>query len=372
MQILFFLENYYPKIGGVETLFKSLAEALVQKGHQVKVLTTRPSSEVPSTEWIQGVEIVRLAYPNRYLFTFLSFFSALKHVKQADFIHTTSYNAALPALLSGKCYGKKVSVTFHEVWGSLWFKLPFMNPVARFFHYLFEQFLLKLPFHTFIAVSQNTATRLLESKIKPAKIKRIYNGIDYSVFETVPEPSGGNASVFTFTYFGRLGMSKGLDILTQAIALLRHSPQEFSVQLIIPTEPRGMYRQLKSAIKRFGIADRVVLTAHLPYSELLCALKQSDSILIPSYSEGFCYAAVEAIALGVPVISSDQGALKEVVSGKFIKMKHFSPQGLAEAMTAALEGKWSVSPVKKFNLTDTVRQYEAYFEENTPSASKPN
>ena len=39
MKILFVLENFYPNIGGVETLFKSLTEQLVREGHEVMVIT---------------------------------------------------------------------------------------------------------------------------------------------------------------------------------------------------------------------------------------------------------------------------------------------------------------------------------------------
>jgi len=46
--------------------------------------------------------------------------------------------------------------------------------------------------------------------------------------------------------------------------------------------------------------------------------------VIPSYSEGFCFAALEACALNIPVISSDMGALKETVSNKHLKLKHLS------------------------------------------------
>ena len=58
IRILFILENYYPNIGGVETLFKSLAESLAnKKGYRVQVLTNRFDNSLPKTETINNVEV---------------------------------------------------------------------------------------------------------------------------------------------------------------------------------------------------------------------------------------------------------------------------------------------------------------------------
>lgn len=357
MKILFFLEHYYPKIGGVETLFKSLAEALVGKGYQVTVLTTRTSREMPRKEEVNGVEIIRFSFYNRYFFTFLAFFPALKYIRNADLVLTTSYNAGLPAFLSAKLLRKKVIITFHEAWGNLWFRLPWMSAPARFLHYLFEQLLLKLPFDTFIAVSNSTAHRLQESGVSEKRIKVIYNGIDYRAFPGRKPEEAPTASPFIYTYFGRLGISKGLDILLEAAARLKTDLPDSRLKLIIPKEPEGFYKKIGKEIKGRGLEGHILLMHHLPFSELQKELKASHCIVIPSYSEGFCFAAVEAIALGIPLISSDQGALKEVVSGKYIKMRSLSSEALVVALKRAAEGDWEESPVKRFALSETVEKY---------------
>ena len=131
MKILFVLEYYYPHVGGIEKLFKDIAEAMVQENHEVLVITNKYNNELPKNETINGVRIKRLNLKNRFLFTFLSLPLVLKYAKDFDFIHTTSYNAALPASLAGLFLNKKVIITFHEVWGKLWFKLPFMHRIQK-------------------------------------------------------------------------------------------------------------------------------------------------------------------------------------------------------------------------------------------------
>jgi glycosyltransferase involved in cell wall biosynthesis len=359
MKILFFLEHYYPKIGGVETLFKSLAEALVQRGYEVTVLTTRTSREMPKREFHNGVEIVRFSFYNRYFFTFLAFFPALNYIRKADMVHTTSYNAGLPAFLAARLLGKKVIITFHEVWGKLWFQLPFMALPVRFLHYLFEQFLLKLPFNAFIAVSDSTARRLAESGVSPKRIQRIYNGIDYAEFPERSPEEVPPARPFVYTYFGRLGISKGLDILLQAAAQFKDQQSASRLKLIIPKEPEGFFKILLKEIERYKLEGHIIFKHNLPFPDLQKELKASHCIVIPSYSEGFCYAAVEAIALGVPLISSDQGALKEVVSGKYIKMRSLSSEALVVALKRAAEGDWEESQRKIFPLNETLEDYFA-------------
>lgn len=364
MKILFVLENYYPNIGGVETLFKHLAEQLVADGHQVTIITTLVDKNSPKKEVLGNLTIHRIAFPNRYFFTFFGIFPILKHIRQHDLVQTTSYNAGVPAFFAAKLFGKKVVITFHEAWGNLWFDLPYMGKFAKYLHYGFEQFLLKLPFNKFIAVSKNTAKRLEEEGVKKEKIEVIYNGINYREFENIslPKPSSTTKSIFTYTYFGRLGMSKGLDILLEAATILKTKIPNSRLQMIIPKVPKHLYDEVMDFIHKNDLKDYVYFQHHLPFSQLQQSLKASDCVVIPSYSEGFCFAAVESIALGVPVISSDQAALKEVISGTFIKMKTHDTPALVAAVSKAYQNEWEKSVIKKFPLRNTIKDYVKLYE----------
>lgn len=356
MKILFVLENYYPNIGGVETLFKNLAEHLVAEGHEVTVITTRPDKDAPKKEVHGQLKIFRIPFPNRYFFTFFGIFPILRHIRKYDIVHTTSYNAGVPAFFAAKLFGKKIIITFHEAWGQLWFKLPYMGKFAKRLHYLFEQFLLKLPFNQFVGVSQSTADSLQKNGISKNKVSVIYNGIDYTEFENIkvekkPSPT------FTYTYFGRLGMSKGLDILLEAAIILKRKLPNSRLQMIIPKVPEPFYEEVMDFVQKNDLADYIIFKHNLPFQQLQQELKKSDCVVIPSYSEGFCFAAVEAIALGVPVISSDKMALREVVSGQFIKMEELSTLDLVKAVEQAERGEWQHTPVKKFHLKTTITEY---------------
>lgn len=359
ISILFILENYYPNIGGVETLFKSLAESLVKKGFKVQVLTNRFDKSLLKHEVHEGVEIIRLPLGNRYLFSFLAGWKAIRYARQNDIVHTTSYNAALPAFIAFLFTAKKPIITFHEVWGRLWFKLPFMNRFALFLHYCFEQFILRLPYQKFIAVSQSTKNRLIEHGIKESKVQMIYNGIDYSKFK---KDEKSQNSRFRFCYFGRLGISKGLDLLLDATAALNYKGIDFELLLILPKEPASFLDTILKIIEKKNISERIILKQELPFEDLIAYVSGSDAVVIPSYSEGFCFTAVETMALGVPIISSGQGALSEVVGGKHLQMKNQNAECLAECMQKAIAGEWSTKELLSFDLEESTKAYIRMYE----------
>lgn len=362
-RILFVLEHFYPYIGGAEKLFYQLTTELAKKGHKVTVLTTRFDVELAKEENHQGVQIVRINCSNRFSFTFLSLPKVMQLARQHDIVHTTTYNAAFPAVLGGKLMGKKVFVTFHEVWGDLWWRLPFISNWQKRAYWLFEQTLLKLPFDKFIAVSDFTKNELLKQGVAPRKVKRIYNGIDYDALAKTYFSKSTQPAQFTFTYFGRLGISKGLNLLIPAAAELKKTNLNFTFKLIIPTVPKPIFEQIMQLISKHDLQSHIQLQHNLSKDQLRQELLQSSCVVIPSYSEGFCFAAAEAVAMLIPVISSHQGALKEVVSGQFIQLSEMSVSALADALRAGYAGQWTNTPIKFYYLKDSISAYLGVYED---------
>lgn len=358
LRVLIILEYYHPNIGGVETLFKSLVETLVERGVKVTVLTNKFRKGLPFKEETDGLTIYRVPFFNRYIFTLLGCFPAwwlsLKH----DVIHTTSYNAGIPAYIAGLFSRRKVIITFHEAWGDLWYSLPFMSKFMQWGHYTFERILLNLAFHKFIAVSKNTQRMLEYEGIDSNRIVQIYNGMDYTQFE--PYKDQRNSDVrdpFTFIYYGRLGISKGLDLLIDAVRMMKEADEKFVLNMVIPTEPVGMYKRIMSIIKENDIESHLVFHHNLTREELFTLIIDSDCTVVPSYSEGFGYTALESVALGVPVIVSPNGSLPEVISGKHIIMDSFDARGLMSAMQSAMQGEYTIQINQEFTLDKSVASY---------------
>ena len=361
MRILFILEYYTPHIGGVETLFKSLVEKLDSEGHDIVVLTNRFRKDLPKKERVgNNISIVRKKFFNRYFFTFLAWWPGIKYARNADIIHTTSYNAALPAWIAAKFTGTKSVITFHERWGKLWFRLPWMSPISKRLHYLFEWMITKLNFEKFVAVSEATKMSLIELGVAGERIEIIYNGINYDNF---PRHRGTlDDEPFTFLYFGRAGIAKGLDLLIPAFAELLAMRSDARLILILPAEDNPIVRKVLILIDQHDISNSIQIKNDLSYKALKDEISNSDAVVIPSYSEGFCFAAVETMAIGTPIVSSGRGALKEVVGGKHITLQDFTEKALTMALGMAIKGEWSENAINQFKLSDTVDDYVDLYE----------
>ncbi len=360
MKILFVLEHFYPYIGGAERLFFELTRALAQAGHEVAVITTRFRPDLPAEERVAGVRVRRVDCRNRYWFSIVSLPVVYRMAGQYDVVHTTSYNAALPAWLGGALRQKPVLITFHEVWGQLWWRLPFAAFPQRVLFYLWEQLLLRLPFRRFIAVSEFTRQAFRHHGIPAPRCLRIYNGLDYR--ELAPY-THRPPETFTVAYFGRLGMSKGLELLLPAVQQLRQAHPDARLKLIVPTYPKPMYEWLLRQLEERGLQEHTQLLHDLPRATLYEAVSTASCVAIPSYSEGFCFVAAEASAIGVPIVSSHKGALPEVVSGRYLSMTAMTADSLAQALRAAYRGQWEERPLRAFELQDAVEAYLELYQE---------
>lgn len=359
MKFLFIVEHYFPYIGGAETLWKNLSEQLVENNHQVIVITTRFDKSLKKKETLNGVEIIRLAIPNRFLFTILSIKKCIEVAKTVDLIQTSTYTAAIPAFVASKVTKTKCIITFHEYWGKLWFKVPFTSLFSKILYFSFEWFILKIKFDKFIAVSDFTKSRLIEAGINQSNIKRIYNGLEYSRFKL---NNRSNTNQFTFCYFGRLGVSKGLDILLEGFSIFIVKHPEVKLKMIAPNYPTNIFLKIKEMAKTLNVEANIIWKHNLSDADLMNEITSTNAVIIPSLSEGFCFTAAETVAFKMPIISSEKGALREVTGGKVIEIKSLSPEGLNQALESAYKAEWHEKKVTLFPIEKTVREYLELYE----------
>jgi len=146
----------------------------------------------------------------------------------------------------------------------------------------------------------------------------IPNGIDTGIIDTMISkemfyeiyPELERKTIITF--LGRFVWTKGLNNLILAFAKLS---KEFpDVHLVLAGDgEEGYKRKMQRWIKRGSIEDRVSFTGFLTGSMKFSLLKASDIFVLPSYSENFGMALVEAMAAGVPVLTTNRvGIYKEV------------------------------------------------------------
>jgi len=365
MKVLFVLEYYSPHIGGAEVLFKNLCEGLTRKGYDITVVTIK-LPDTQAFEVINGVKVYRVKVPqrgDRYWFTFLSIPKVLQLARQADLIHTTTYNGAFPAWLASRLRGKKCLITVLEVFGSQWVNLAAMSWLVAKLHQLLEYLVIVLPFDRHISISHYTSKCLKDFGIARDKAEVIYCGIDYDLFN--PEKADGKAvrqklnlgNEFIYMYYGRPGISKGVEYLVQAVPLITQEIPDSKLVLVLADDPKDRYENIKRMVDKLKIKDNVILLDPVPRNELPSYIAASDCVVVPSLSEGFGFAAAEACAMGKPVVASNVASLPEVVSGRYILVEPRGPEAIAKAVESVYNGRVEDGGKKIFSWSDCVNGY---------------
>jgi glycosyltransferase involved in cell wall biosynthesis len=106
-------------------------------------------------------------------------------------------------------------------------------------------------------------------------------------------------------FLSRLDPKKGLDLLLPAFALLRQQMPDILL-VVAGTGETGFVRGLMAQAAALGIQSAVLWPGFLDGNEKQAAFADVDLFVLPSYSENFGIAAVEAMAAGLPVLVSDQ------------------------------------------------------------------
>jgi glycosyltransferase involved in cell wall biosynthesis len=124
-----------------------------------------------------------------------------------------------------------------------------------------------------------------------------------------PQLEGGRVILF----LSRIDRKKGLDLLIPAFrsVVARHP---HAMLVIAGDGDRDLIETLQRQVLGCGIADSVLWAGFLSGTDKFEALADADVFVLPSYSENFGIAAVEAMAIGVPVILTDQAGIHREVA----------------------------------------------------------
>jgi glycosyltransferase involved in cell wall biosynthesis len=126
---------------------------------------------------------------------------------------------------------------------------------------------------------------------------------------------------------------KGLDVLLAALA----DPAAPDLPLLVVGQPGWGGVDPAAAAARLGLAaGRVRVLGRLPDPDLATALHRSTALVAPSRAEGFGLPVLEAMAAGVPAVTSDAPALVEVGSGATLVVPRDDPHALAVTLRSLL------------------------------------
>jgi glycosyltransferase involved in cell wall biosynthesis len=153
--------------------------------------------------------------------------------------------------------------------------------------------------HQAAAVVANSAgLRVTAQRFAPdLPILEIPNGVDTTVFT----PRQGDSADQTphLLFVGRLARQKGVDVLLDAIAALRHQPWQLTIVGDGP-ERAPLARQAA----QLGLAHRVHFLGWVQREDLPAVYRASDLFVFPSHDEGMPNVVLEAMASGLPIVAT--------------------------------------------------------------------
>jgi colanic acid/amylovoran biosynthesis glycosyltransferase len=163
----------------------------------------------------------------------------------------------------------------------------------------------------FHAVSNDIARTAAGYGADPAKTRVIYSGINLNFIKGFD-----NSSVFEndaglkLISIGRMKWIKGYHLALDAMKKLKDKGIKFQYTIIAGGDAEEILYQVSD----LQLNSNVTIISGLPQQEVFVKMQKSDLMLITSFDEGIANVALEAMAIGLPVLSSDCGGMPEVIS----------------------------------------------------------
>lgn len=368
LRILTICPQFRPLIGGYERAAENLSAALAARGHRVVVLAERREPAWPALEQIDGYEVRRLSCsyrPHRHAMTSLLSYAAflLRRGRAFDLWHVHQYglHAALAVAL-GRLLRRPVVLKLPSS-GDMGIERALgkgvVGKVLRFFH---------LQVNACLAVSAENRAEAIRFGISAQRVHLIPNGVDGRRFHPVTpaERSAARQSLGLdcqrlVLSVGRLSAEKNLLGLLDAWAAIAAPARAGTLLALVGDGPDWDAIQAKA--RQLSIAGSVHLAGQR--SDVSLWYRAADVYVVPSFIEGLSNTMIEALASGVPVVSTR-------VSGSSVLM---APRragvvvdvGNSQQLAAAIAGLLN-DEAKRIQLSRNARaMFEARFSLDTLS-----
>ena len=197
-----------------------------------------------------------------------------------------------------------------------------------------------------IAVLTCDEARILHRRlgVSGSQIEVVPPGVDLEVFQpgggprsTVRWPQGEGPALL---FVGRLQRLKGPDVAIRTLAEVRRTHPSAGLLIVGGPSGDGAGRtdvdELKALAEEEAVSEAVTVVPARPQTELADLYAKADVLLVPSRSETFGLVALEAQAMGTPVVAADVGGLHAVVEGGSLVGGH-APEDHAAAVRRYLD-----------------------------------
>lgn len=416
MRVLIYSYNYHPEPIGIAPLMTELAEGLVKKGHQVRVITGMPNypqrqiydgyrGKLYTTEERNGVTIQRSyvwikpkpSLLDRLLldgsFVVTSFFQALRGWRPDVILLTVPpLPVALPATLLGWLHNCPVVLNVQDILPEAAVHVGLLRnkPLIRVLEAL-EKFAYRSA-HTISVIAEGFVDNLVGKGVPAEKITCIPNWVDTHFIRPLPKRNNafraahGLEDKFVVMYSGNIALTQGLETVIDAAAKLKDHPE---IAFVIVGESKALQR-LQDYCTTCG-AENVHLIPFQPREKLPEMLAAADVGLIvqkknvisfnmPSKTQ-VLLASGRAVVASVPSTGSAAKAIEKSRGGLVIEPEN--PTVLAQTILELSQNPEAVErmgaqgrqfAIERYSFEQALNQYESLFYQVTDQtiAAVPN
>lgn len=345
--------QFPPHIGGVGVHINSLSKELLKNGEEVFVITY-PHKDIKNEinkDYMDnnGIKVIGTRGINIHGFRSLFYvlFGTINLIRivrkyNIDIIHGHYlYPAGLIAVLGGMFTKKKVYVTSH---GSDMFCLypqhKFMRPIIRF--------VLKRA-DVVLAVSESLKEEILKTNIPniEKKVRLNWNTVDINEFKIANNDSDHHSeNNSNYNFKNELNIPKDKPIILfvgniikrKNVATIIDAKKQLKSDCFLVVVGDGpLLNSLKEKVKVENVEDVIFTGAR---NDIANVIQSSDLLILPSYSESFGLVLIEALACGKPVIGSNVGGIKEIITDDVgLLVEPTDSKGLANSIDLILSDK---------------------------------
>lgn len=205
----------------------------------------------------------------------------------------------------------------------------------------------------FHAVSNAIANESLKYGAPGERVFTVYSGLkleDFPFKARSARPSG-NLSILSV---GRANWKKGYCHALDACALLQKAGIGFTYKIV-----GGADEEIFFQISDLGLEEKVAVTGPVDFKTVSREMENADILLLPSLEEGIANVVLEAMAKGLPVLSTDCGGMPEVVidgvTGWLVKTRR--PDQIAHALIRFMNTPVSEKQAIISNARKRIEQY---------------
>ncbi|MEV0642212.1 glycosyltransferase family 4 protein [Streptomyces sp. NPDC050619] len=180
-----------------------------------------------------------------------------------------------------------------------------------------------------IALTDRTRDLVVGSGVDPARVHVLPQPYDQESFVGPFDDPFPGLPRPRIVFIGRFSREKGVDVLLEAFSRMRRPAQ---LVLIGDGRAKG---HIEASIRRLGIGRNVTVTGFMPHRTAVAAMAHAQVVALPSLFEEAGTVVVEAMALGVPLVASDAGGVRQTAGGG--KAALLVPPGDPSVLAAALD-----------------------------------